>query len=152
LWQQKEEVMMLIAMKTIEESKTVARRAIEEIWNQHNLDAIDVLYATNYVTHDLGASVVPDREGFKQLASQAVAAAPNVRLSIDLMLAEGDKVAMRYTACNGHGDTAPGTRQESRQATVTGALVVRIVRGQIRESWGAGRMVELLHRVGSTPN
>jgi predicted SnoaL-like aldol condensation-catalyzing enzyme len=126
-------------MKAIEVSKTVARRAIEEIWNQHNLDAIDVLYAANYVTHDRGARAVPGPEGFKQLASQAIAAAPNVRVSIDLMLAEGDKVAMRYTAGNGHG------------ATVTGALVVRTVRGQIRESWGAGRMVELLYRVGSTP-
>ncbi len=139
-------------MKTIEASKTVARRAIEEIWNQHNLDAIDVLYAANYVTRDLGASAVPNREGFKQLVRQAIATAPNVRVSVDLMLAEGDKVAMRYTASNGHGGMAPGALQESRQATVTGALVVRIARGQICESWGAGRMVELLHRVGSAPN
>ena len=124
-------------MKTIELSKTIARKAIEEIWNQHNLDAIDVLYAPNYVTHDLGTKAVPDREGLKWLVSQAVAAAPNARVSIDMMLAEGDKVAMRYTASNGHG------------ATATGALMVRTVRGQIRESWGAGRMVELLHRVGS---
>jgi len=124
-------------MKTIEVSKTVARRAIEEIWNQHNLDAIDVLYAPKYVTHDLGAKDAPDREGLKWLVSQAVAAAPNARVSIDLMLAEGDKVAMRYSAGSGHG------------ATATGALVVRIVHGQCRESWGATRMVELLCRVGS---
>lgn len=127
-------------MKTIEVSKTVTRKAIEEIWNQHNLDAIDVLYAPNYVTHDLGAKAVPDREGLKWLASQAVAAAPNARVSIDLMLAEGDKVAMRYSAGNGRGSTA------------TGALVVRIVHGQIRESWGVTRMVELLQRVSSAAN
>jgi predicted SnoaL-like aldol condensation-catalyzing enzyme len=124
-------------MKTIELNRAVACRAIEEIWNQHNLDAIDVLYAPNYVTCDLGARAMPDREGLKQLVSQTVAAAPNARVSIDLMLAEGDKVALRYKACNGHG------------ATVTGALVVRVVHGQIRESWGATRMVELLCRVSS---
>lgn len=135
-------------MKTIELSQSIARRAIEEIWNQHNLDAIDLLYAANYVTRDRGA--VPGREGLKQMVRQAVDAAPHARVSIDLLLAEGDKVAMRYTARSGPGDGVPGTLQTSQQASATGALVVRVVRGQIRESWGAGRMAELLHRVGST--
>jgi predicted ester cyclase len=89
------------------------------------------------VTRDLGASALPGREGLKQLVGQAVAAAPNARLSIGMMLAEGDKVAMRYSACNGHGVTA------------NGALIVRIIHGQIRESWGATRMAELVQRVSS---
>jgi predicted SnoaL-like aldol condensation-catalyzing enzyme len=127
-------------MKASEVSETVARRAIEEIWNQHNLDAIDVLYAPDYVTHDLGAQAMSGREGLKWLVSQAIAAAPNARVSIELVLAQGDKIAMRYTASNGHG------------AAATGVLVMRIIRGQIRESWSPTRMVELLQRVGSAAN
>jgi predicted ester cyclase len=132
-------------------NKTVARRVIEEIWNQHNLDAIDTLYAANYVNRDLEAGAAPDREAFRHLVSQTLSAAPSVRLTIDLMMAEGDKVVMRYTARNGQGDREPGAPQQSRQAAATGALVVRIVRGQMRESWGAGRMAELVRRVGHAP-
>jgi len=131
-------------MKIVEANRFVARRAIDDIWNQHNLDTIDVLYAADYVARDLDSGALPGRDGFKQLVGQAVAAAPNARLTIDLMLAEGDRVAMRYTAHNGHRDTAPHA--------VTGALHVRIVHGQIRESWGAARMAELLCRVGGTAN
>jgi predicted SnoaL-like aldol condensation-catalyzing enzyme len=125
-------------MKTIETNQGIARRAIEEIWNQHNLDAVDALYADNYVTRDLRRFVVLDRAGLKELIGQAIADAPNVHLSIDLMLAGGDKVAMRYTARNGHAETA------------TGALHVQIVGGKIKESWGAPRMAALLRRIGST--
>ncbi len=124
-------------MKIAEANKTVARKAIEEIWNQHNPDAVDALYAANYVTRDRGGSTPPDREGFKQMVRQAVAAAPDARLSIDLLLAKGDRVALRYRVHNGHG------------APVTGGLHLRVVRGQIRESWGTTRMVELVHRAGN---
>jgi predicted SnoaL-like aldol condensation-catalyzing enzyme len=132
-------------MKTRELSTAVARRAVDEIWNQHNLDAIDLLFAPNYVTHDLG--VAPGREDLKGMVSQAIAAAPGARVSIDQVLAKGDKVAMRYTASNGH--QATGAPEPGQPATVTGALVLRVVHGQVREGWGAGRMVELLHRVGN---
>jgi len=129
-------------MKIVEANRCVARRAIEEIWNHHDLDVIDLLVAANYVAHDPRASALPGREGFKQLVGQPVAAAPNARLTIDLMLPEGDRVAMRYTARNGHEDTAPHA--------ATGALHVRIVRGQLWESWGVARMAELLCRASGT--
>lgn len=137
-------------MKIVEANRCVARRAIEEIWNHHDLDIIDLLVAANYVAHDPRASALPDREGFKQLVGQAVAAAPNARLTIDLMLAEGDRVALRYTVHNGQRCTTRGTSPQIRQAGTTGALHLRIVRGQLRESWGVARMAELLCRAGGT--
>ncbi len=124
-------------MKIVDANRAVACRAIEEIWNQHNLDAVDALYAANYVTRDLRAGTPAGREGLKKLVRQAVAAAPDARLRIELTLTKGDRVAMRYRVHNGH------------QATVIGGLHLRMVRRQIRECWGTTRVAELVCRAGN---
>ena len=50
-----------------EENKALIRRCFEEIWNKHNLDAIEEFYAPDYVNHDAPPGVPAEVEGVKAL-------------------------------------------------------------------------------------
>ena len=83
-----------------EENKVIARRALEEVFSgQGNLDVADELFAPNYVGHD-PASLEDIRgpEGVKEFASMYRNAFPDVQLSVQEQVAEGDMVATRWIA------------------------------------------------------
>src|SRR3982074_2602599 len=87
-----------------EQNKALARRAIEEIWNQGKLAAIDELVASNATYHDphVPGGRFTRREGVKQCVQIYRGAFPDVRLSINDQIAEGDKVVTRWTATGTH--------------------------------------------------
>ncbi len=88
-----------------EENKTLARRAWEMVFNQRNLDALDVFYAADAVWHQ------PDQdlqglEEVKQWLARPFEAFPDLNVTVDDMIAEGDKVVIRYTSRGTHqGET-----------------------------------------------
>jgi predicted ester cyclase len=133
-------------MSPSELNQTVAHRAFEEIWNQGNLDAVDTLYADDFVEHDRRLSIRPGADSFKYWISTAVVAFPYERLSIEEIYSMGDKIAARYTV---HGCSCPsheGQRNQGERRSMVGALVMRFSRGLISESWGTVKMLDLLSR------
>ena len=91
-----------------EENKTLARRAWEMVFNQRNLDALDVFYAADAVWHQ------PDQdlqgvEEVKQWLARPFEAFPDLNVTVDDVIAEGDKVVIRYTSRGTHqGGTEGG--------------------------------------------
>src|SRR3954452_9207191 len=80
-----------------EENKAVVRHWIEEAWNRGNLAVIDDLTAPDFVDHHLPPGVPPNAEGHKTWVQMARAGFPDIHLTIDDMIAEGDKVVARMT-------------------------------------------------------
>ena len=79
-----------------EENKAIVRRQEEELFTQGNLDAADEVYAPDYVGHD--PSNLEDIQGLeaaKQAAADYRKAFPDLRVSVEDVIAEGDKVAVR---------------------------------------------------------
>src|SRR5919204_6940930 len=83
------------AMST-EENKAIARRWFEESGNRHNLAVVDELFTPDYVNHALGAAPGGGREAEKHLIAGMLTAFPDMRFTVEDMIAEGDKVAVRY--------------------------------------------------------
>ncbi|MGH6824326.1 ester cyclase [Methyloceanibacter sp.] len=110
---------------SVEQNKTVARRFIEEVWNEGRLEVADELLAPNLINHQ-AAEPTRGREAFKQFIAEFRAANPGVRFTIEDMLGEGDKVATRVTIKSG----ASGHPQ-----SWTGIGIARIADGQIVEQW-----------------
>lgn len=135
-------------MTLVEANKAIARRAIEEIWNRRNQDAIDILCAADYATRDMAPGINPGREGYRQWVSDALRTFPDAFLTIEDMVAVGDKVAVRYTVRHSGQDVQQGINSGGKQ----GALVLRISEGRISESWGATRIVHLLQRISPIPS
>ena len=78
---------------TPEEHKAIARRFFEDVWNQQKLEAIDDIFAAAVVLN--GQSVA--RDAFRQLVTARRAAFPDIQVTVEDQVAEGDKVSTRRT-------------------------------------------------------
>jgi hypothetical protein len=119
-------------------TEALARRFIDEVWNQHRADTMDQLFSPDYAACDLFPGPVADRDGYKLWVRDTLHGAHNVHVTVEELIAAGDKVAMRYVL-----RAAP----DAQARPVMGAVTLRFVEGRIREGWGVARMVDLLQRV-----
>ncbi len=78
---------------SIEDNKALVRRFYEEVWNRGNLAAADDIFAEDYVRHDLRPGhALPGPAGQKKIAADFRAAFPDLRMTVDLIVAEGEMV------------------------------------------------------------
>jgi steroid delta-isomerase-like uncharacterized protein len=134
-----------------EENKAVARRIIEEVWNKKNLDAIDELIAADYVDHTLPPGVPPGRDGAKAFIGMYVNAFPDVKITIEDMIAKGDKVAIRWSATGTHTGELMGIPATGKQITVTGLDITRFAGGKSVEFWGQFDQMGMMQQLGVIP-
>lgn len=132
---------------SIEQNKTIMRRMIEEIWNQGKLETADELFAPEHTSpsvHDLP----PGPESVKILARMFRAAMPDYHLVIDMIVADGEKVAARFTQSGTHtGAELMGMPPSGRKATWTEIGWLRIVNGKIVESWYEVDMLSMINQL-----
>jgi steroid delta-isomerase-like uncharacterized protein len=119
---------------SIEENKALARRWNEEIWNKGNMAAVDELMAGNFVWHSAPPGMAPDREGFKQYAASLLVFS-DVSCVAEDMVAEGDKVAVRWSWSGKHTGDYMGMAPTGKQATMTGISIIHIADGKITAEW-----------------
>ncbi len=135
-----------------EENKALVRRFIEEVWNNGNLDVIDELVAENHVDHDPAQAGAPSgRQGMRAFVEMYRSAYPDTHLEIGEVIAEGDLVAMTWTATGTHQGELMGIAPTGRSVTVTGMGVDRISGGQIVESWANYDALGMLAQLGAIP-
>lgn len=109
------------------ENKAAMRRIMDEVINGKNLDAADDLYADEHVLYPAG-EVGPGSAGMKEAFAGLHEAFPDVHVTIESMVAEGDTVAVRLTYTG--TDAATGER-----ATWPEVVFTRFAGGKAVESW-----------------
>jgi predicted ester cyclase len=75
---------------------------LAKAWNEGDLAAIDDLLAADFVLNDPPPGVVPNREGYKQFDQMHRTALPDLQVTVDDLIAEGNKVARRLTLRGTH--------------------------------------------------
>jgi predicted ester cyclase len=135
-----------------DENKAVAMRLFDEVLNAHSLARVDDLYDPNYVPHSLPPGFSSDREGVKQYHSQYFQAFPDMDLTVDGMIAEGDWVAVHYTGRGTHQGELMGIPPTGKQVTASAVLTLRILDGVIVEDWLDGDKLGLLQQLGVIPS
>ncbi|MBV9709202.1 MAG: ester cyclase, partial [Chloroflexi bacterium] len=102
---------------SVEENKTIIRRLFEEAFNQGNLATVDELFTFDFVDHST-PSQIPGPKGVKEYFSMVHAGFPDVSVTIDDLIAEGDKVVVRTTwrgtQQSSHEDKDPTNTQVTR--------------------------------------
>ena len=136
---------------SIEENKAIARRWNEEIWDKGNLAAIDELLAPDFVFNYAPPGAAPDREGYKQTVTNLCAPFADIHSTIEDMVAEGDKVAVRWTWRGTHKGEFMGIAPTGKQVTITGISILRIVGGKIVEEWGEMDNLGMMQQLGAFP-
>jgi steroid delta-isomerase-like uncharacterized protein len=135
-----------------EENKAVVHRLIDEYWNGQRSELFDDIYAAEYVDHNLPPGSPPGREGARQFNSVFLAALPDIRITLDDLVAEGDKVVWRWTAQGTHQGPLMGIPASGKPVAMSGITIERVVEGRITESWTQYDAVGLLQQVGAMPS
>ncbi len=136
-----------------EQNKTIVRRYWEEVWNQGNLAVVDELIAADFDGHPAPSDADFGRgpTGQKQLVGLYRGAFPDMRMSIDDMTAEGDRVALRWTARGTNTGEMMGMPATGKPATVTGIVINRLAGGKIAEGWTNFDALGMLQQLGVIP-
>ena len=136
-----------------EENKRIVRHLFEEAMNRGNLGVVDEVVAPDYVDHDPAnpSDLPPGPEGLKQLMSGYRSAFPDVEMTIEDQIAEGDKVVTRWTARGTHQGDLMGIAPTGKQATITGIFVDRLANGKLVESWANWDTFGMLQQLGAVP-
>ena len=122
-----------------EANKAGVQRMIDEVMNQQNLAVVDELFVTDYLMHDPAWPMeVRGPEGFKQWAGMMLDPYfSDSRITIENMLAEGDKVAVRWTWTGTHTGEFVGIPPTGRHIAVAGISIHRFADGRFVESWAS---------------
>src|SRR6195256_4295218 len=91
------------------------RRGFDEGCSQGNVDLADELYSPEYVTHALGPDFAPTLEGLKLFISALREGLPDLQCPMEEVVAEGNRVAGRFSLRGTHRGTLlgiPATRQQ----------------------------------------
>jgi predicted SnoaL-like aldol condensation-catalyzing enzyme len=117
---------------SIEENKAIVRRWSEELFNQGNLVVADEIVAPTYRRHDPGDPfTVEGPEGLKRLVSMLRHQEPNLHITVEDVIAEGDKVVTRYTVAEGKASAIQ---------------IFHLIDGKIVESWANRNDLGLMRR------
>ena len=137
-----------------DQNKALARRNFEEVWNQGKLAVIDELVAMDATFHDpnVPGGKFTGPEGLKQFVEIYKKAFPDVQLTIDDQVAEGDKVVSRWTATGTHKGDLMGIPPTGKRATVTGIDFDRYQDGKIVEAYASYDMLGMLQQLGLAPS
>lgn len=133
-----------------DQNKALMRRGIEEVWSQGKFDILDELVASDFVGH-MAPVDNHGPEGVKQYFSTLRAAFPDLHFTIEDQIAEGDRVATRWTARATHKGEFQGVPPTGRQGVVTGITISRVADGKVVEGWTNLDELGLLQQLGVIP-
>ena len=122
-------------------NKSIVRRIWEEAWQEGNLAVIDELVDANHVLHAYPEDLAygSGAEGFKRLIATNRANLPDAQLTLEDLIADGDKVVTRYSV------------RTSTAAMTTGIWIDRIQANQVVESWVDWDRLGFFRQLGLIP-
>ncbi|MFQ5933194.1 MAG: ester cyclase [Dehalococcoidia bacterium] len=135
-----------------EENKVIARRIYEEAINQGKGSVIDELVALDVVDHNPFPDAPPGREGAKAAFNLMHSAVPDIRVTVEDMVAEGNTVASRLTFRGTHKGEFMGVAPTNKQISFSVADFLRISGGKVVERWGVEDMAPLMQQLGVIPS
>ena len=138
-----------VAGESAEQRKAVARRVFEEIFNQGRFEVADEIYAKDFVSHGVSrdAGLAEDQEA----ARGWKAAFPDLKMSVDLMIAEGNLVTVLWSGKGTNTGTGNGLPATGKRLSGRGITIWRIEGGKIREEWSEFDQMRILTQLGLLP-
>src|SRR5712692_6391783 len=129
------------------DSKAIVRRYYDEVLNQRQVDAIDELASEDYVEHDPFPGQGNGRADLKARAQLLLGAFNPLKFTVEDVIAEGDRVVVRWTNTGTHSGAFLGIPPTGREATVAG-IDIHVVRdGRMTEHWHVVDQLAMLQQL-----
>jgi len=133
-------------------NKALIRRLFEEEINQKNLTAMESMVADGYVSHNDSLGPPSDIKQTEKFLAAVFAAFPDAHVTIEDMIAEGDRVVVRNTWRGTFRGPWMGIPPTGKEVTWTGIVMWKVNNGKITDRWANINFNEVLQRLANDPS
>ena len=134
-----------------QQNKTLARRWFDDLFSRGDLDAANEILSADFIDH-LPREEERGLEELKHYVTMYRSAFPDTQDTVEEVVAEGDKMVVRWTSRGTHQGEFIGVAPTGRQVTFTGMRLFRIAENKIVESWVNIDERGLQEQLSATPN
>ncbi|HET9921983.1 MAG TPA: ester cyclase [Ktedonobacteraceae bacterium] len=134
-----------------EENKALIRRFYEEVFNEKKLEALDEFYAPDHVDHTLPPGLPTSPDGTRQAIAMTLTALPDLHVTIEDMIAEGDRVVTRFTTHGTQQGAFGSIPPTGKRVAISTIEITRVADGKIVEDWGLDDRLGMLQQLGLLP-
>jgi len=134
----------------LDHNKEIARRFYEECWNQGKVERLDQYVSKDCRYHDpVFPALVPGLDSLKNHITMSRGAFPDLRFTLDDMIAERDEVVVHWTARGTQQGQFLGIAPTRKTASVTGTSIYRIKNQRMVEQFADWNLLTLLEQLGA---
>jgi len=140
-------VASVASAENAQQNKRLVRRLYNEVFVKWNFEVVDELVAPEFIGHEMPPGIPPGPQGFREFYGILRAAFPDAQLTVEDMIAEGDRVVVRWRSRATHRGEFRGIPPTGRDASTTGIAIYRLSKGKIVERWVEVDMLGLTERL-----
>jgi len=133
-----------------DENKALVRRFVDEVFVAGRMEAVEGLVAPDFVPHSWPGTG-PGPAELNRAMSRVFAGLSDVSMTIEDMIAEGDRVAVRLTAHAVHTGEFMGMPASGKSYTIPEIHIFRVADGKIAEHWGQADLLGMMRQLGGLP-
>jgi steroid delta-isomerase-like uncharacterized protein len=134
------------------ENKAIVRRLYEEVWNKRRVELVDELMSPSHAMHN---NHVPDScigpEAYKREFARFMTGFPDLRFTVEDMVAENEKVAVAWTISGTHKGEFRGISPTGKRVSIEGITINHIANGKIMDSYISLDYLGLMQQLGAAP-
>ena len=135
-----------------EDNKTLMHRFFEEVYTKKDLAALDELIAPTHIDHAAAAASLPGGpEGSRQAIGMMLTGFPDLHVTVEDMIAEGDEVVARVTMSGTQQGAFMGIPPTGKHVSITGIDINRFVGGKSVEHWVEMDKLGMMQQLGVLP-
>jgi steroid delta-isomerase-like uncharacterized protein len=120
---------------SIEHNKKIVRRQFEELINNRNLTVLDTDMAEDFVDHEAPPTQPSGPDGVKQWITRLLQDVPDLHVTIEDIVAEGERVVVRNTWRGTHTGPFMGIAPTGKGFELKGMVLWRLADGKLKERW-----------------
>jgi len=135
---------------TQEQNKAVLRN-LAEAFSKADINGLEDLYSPNVVYHGTGNLANADRKTFLDFIASCLSGFPDTKMTVDDLLADGDKVIYRLTVRGTHKGEFMGISATNKSVAIRSIGIARISGGKIVEEWENFDEMGMMQQLGSIP-
>lgn len=135
---------------SIETNKAIVRRFFDQIMNNQQLDLLEEFLDESTEFYGTGPSII-GLPALKEWFAMFAAAFPDWHTTIEDIVAEGDRVVLRYTSKGTHLGEMQGIPATGKPYTQQAIVIYRLHNGKIVQGWVQTDMLSMMQQLGLMP-
>jgi predicted ester cyclase len=131
-------------------NKELLRRFYKEVYVDWDMSLVDAVVSPRFTSHDWPDGGPTGPRAFRQYYAAIRAAVPDARYEVDDLIAEGDRVVVRWRLLGTHEGSFQGIAPTGRPIELKGIAIYRVDGGKLMERWVVSDLHGLLEGIGAS--